>query len=278
VRAIRLEVRSRDEDAVTSALWEAGTAGLEVKPRGEEGLAIIAYFPDEASLAGLEEALAELPGPPRPEPVAIPEVDWVARFREGFHGLRVGSFDIVPVWALPQSRDPAERGLLVVDPGRAFGTGTHETTRLCLAAIEALEAEAPLGRTLDLGTGAGLLAVAAAKRGAGTVLGLDNDPEALEVARAHAALNRVPLALVRGDGGKPFRRHSFELVLANLMASLLLERRDEIASLLAPRGALVLSGVLEHEVGAIASAYKDLGAPLVRREGEWASLRFRKSR
>jgi ribosomal protein L11 methyltransferase len=165
-----------------------------------------------------------------------------------------------------------------VDPGRAFGTGTHETTRLCLLAIETLAAEGPLGRVADIGTGAGLLAVAAAKRGARAVVGVDNDPEAVRSARRHARLNGVELGLVLADGGRALRPDLFDLVLANLTAPLLLERRDEIASLLAPGGALVLSGILGTEAAEVASAYSRVGAPRPRPDGEWTALEFRSRR
>ena len=108
---------------------------------------LLAYFPGPADVA---EALRALPSA-RLEPIAVPDVDWVASFREGFRAFDVGGFRVVPAW------EPAPAGarVLRVDPARAFGTGTHETTRLCLLALEGLAAERPLGRVLDLGAGTG---------------------------------------------------------------------------------------------------------------------------
>jgi ribosomal protein L11 methyltransferase len=275
VRAFCVRVRALDEDAATTALWEEGTSGIEVQADTEGNIALVAYFPDEKHLSEVDASLATLPGAPRAEAVEILEVDWVKRFREGFRAFRAGSFEVLPVWELSPLRDASDPGLLVVDPGRAFGTGTHETTRLCLSAIDARAAEGPLGRTLDVGTGAGLLAVAAAKRGAHTVVGVDNDPEATRSARQHAALNEVRLSVVLADGGCSFRPGLFDLVLANLMAPLLRERRDELCSLLAPAGVLVLSGILASEAGEVASAYSTLATPRLSRDGEWAALEFR---
>jgi ribosomal protein L11 methyltransferase len=251
------------------------------EPDTTEGLlALIAYFPDETTDKEVRSALDPLCSSGRIkgvsiEGVAVPEVDWVARFREGFRAFRAGSFDVAPVWDVPAGRAPSDPTLLIVDPGRAFGTGTHETTRLCLEAIEAEGTRRPMGRVLDVGTGTGLLAVAAAKRGARIVAGVDNDPEATAVARRHAALNEVTLHVVQGDGGAPFQSAAFDLVLANLMAPLLIERRRELAGLLAKGGALVVSGLLETDVDEVQAAYEACGAPSVRTDGEWAALHFR---
>jgi ribosomal protein L11 methyltransferase len=206
--------------------------------------------------------------------VRVPVVDWVARFRESFRAFRAGSFEVAPVWDVPGGRNPSDPNLLIVDPGRAFGTGTHETTRLCLEAIEAEGARGQIRRVLDVGTGTGLLAVAAAKRGATLVAGVDNDPEATAAARRHAALNEVALHVVQGDGGAPFQPSAFDLVLANLMAPLLIERRRELTALVARGGALVVSGLLESDVAEVSAAYETCGAPFVRTDGEWAALRF----
>jgi ribosomal protein L11 methyltransferase len=263
-------VRRQDEERATALLFELGTAGIQVTPGRGKRVVLLAYFAEGPEDREVAAALAPLPGA-RLEAAPVPEVDWVARFREGFRPFRVGGFRIAPSWA------PGEDGsdLLIVEPGAAFGTGTHETTRLCLAALEARAGEGPLGRVLDLGTGSGLLAVAAAKLGARSVTALDIDPLALDAARLHARLNKVELSLLRADGGSSFRAGAFDTVLANLTAALLLERRDEIVRLRAAGGVLVLSGMLEEDAGALARAYADRGRVERRREGEWAALLVR---
>jgi ribosomal protein L11 methyltransferase len=173
---------------------------------------------------------------------------------------------------------------LIVDPGRAFGTGTHETTRLCLSALETLAARRALGRTLDLGAGTGLLAVAAVRLGASFVCASDLDREANLASRHHARLNGAHLAVVQADGGRGLRPGSFDLVLANLMALLLVDRAPEIRALVAPGGALVLSGLLIEDVSFVRAAFAADGPPphdnaagacenpSVIVDGEWAAL------
>ena len=263
MRAFRVLVPAADEDAATATLWDNGTVGLEVRPAAC-GLELLAYFADSVELVTLQAALPQA----TVEATAVPEVDWVKRFREGFRPFQAGRFLIAPAWEA--GRTSAD--LLAVDPGRAFGTGTHETTRLCLAALEELAAGRSLGRTLDLGAGTGLLAIAAWHLGASPVVASDLDPEATASAVHHARLNGAPLRVVRADGGRGFRATSFDLVLANLMALLLVDRAAEIRSLLAPGAALVLSGLLREDVAFVREAFTSCGTPRERRLGEWAAL------
>ena len=205
----------------------------------------------------------------------MPEVDWVEHFRAGFRAFRVGRFVVAPPWDAPDGPSP---DVLVVDPGRAFGTGTHETTRLCLGALEDLAARRPLGRTLDLGSGTALLAIAAGRLGACPVFASDIDPEATRSSRHHARINGVRLGVVRADGGRGLRAGSFDLVLANLMALLLVDRSAEIRSLLAPGGALVLSGLLVDDLPFVREAFAACGTPAERLDGEWGALVYEGAR
>lgn len=270
--AFRVSLPEASEDEASGVLWDLGTTGLEVLRAPEGRALLLAYFEERP---GLREALttALLPLGARIEATPVPEVDWVARFRETFRGFAVGRFRVAPAWDVP-ARMRRGHILIRVDPGRAFGTGTHETTRLCLAEIEALFAGRTPARLLDIGTGTGILAIAAALLGAPLVVGVDNDPEALASARQHARLNDVPLALVQGDAGAALRPGAFDLVLANITAPLLRARAPEIAALVAPGGALVLSGLLSAEAESVRAAYAALGQAQERRDGEWSSLRF----
>jgi ribosomal protein L11 methyltransferase len=252
-----------DEDEAIAALWELGTEGVEVQSTVASTI-LLAYFTERPEL---EHELARVF--PKLERTSVPQVDWVARFREGFRAFSAGGFRIAPAWDVPPDADPR---LLIVDPGRAFGTGTHETTRLCLGALERLASRRRLGRALDLGCGTALLAIAAARLGAQPVVALDNDPEALGSAREHARLNAVDVRLVLGDGGAALVAAAFDLVLANITAPLLAAHAGEIAALVAPGGALVLSGLLESDLGPLRDAYIRLGAPDVLSDGEWAAL------
>lgn len=268
--AFELTVPAAAEDAATLVLWEHGTAGVEVRTRpGDTAVVLLAYFtPDGGVEARLRAAASQIPGA-RLRAVDVADVDWVARFREGFRPFRAEGFLIAPCWDVPRD---AEGPVLVVDPGRAFGTGTHESTRLCLRALAAWDAERPPRRVLDVGTGSGILAVAAALRGAGDVVGVDNDEEALRGARRHAELNRVALRLVRGDGAAAFRPRSFDLVFANISAALLHDARGELSAACAAGGRLVLSGFLAEDAAGLARAYASAGAIARLDEGEWSAL------
>jgi ribosomal protein L11 methyltransferase len=266
MHALRVTVPASDEDNAVALLWEAGTTGIEVRAGSDGTVALVAFFPRPPDLEPLVRGIEGA----QVRPVAVPDVDWVARVREGFRAFQVGRFTVAPPWNAP----PPSPHLLFVDPGRAFGTGTHETTRLCLGALEELADARPLGRVLDLGAGTGLLALAAARLGASSVVAADLDPEATRSAQAHARLNGVRLSVVRADGGRAFRHGTFDLVVANLTAPLLVDRAPEIADLRAPRGTLILSGLLDSDLREVREAYRRCGPGTERRDGEWVALSY----
>jgi ribosomal protein L11 methyltransferase len=266
-----VEVPAEAEDDAVTVMWEQGTTGIHIRAGPPRKVVLMAYFPERPGLASELRSCLAACGAPEVQRVPIPDVDWLARFREGFRAFDAGRFRIVPEW----DDTPAavsEGQVLRILPGRAFGTGTHESTRLCLAALESQAARRPLGRVVDVGAGTGILAVAAARLGAVGVTAIDIDPEALDSARLHAALNGVEVRLVRGDGGRPLAGGLFDLVLANLSAPLLVERRHEIARLCAPAATAVLAGFLRDDAPEIASAYGGLGPADTRVDGDWAAL------
>lgn len=247
-------------------LWDLGTAGVTIESAGTVA-SLLAYFPADAGLeAAIRDALKPWPGA-TVEPSAIPDVDWVARFRENFTAFDAPPFRVVPEWS---DEKPGPR-TLVVSPGRAFGTGTHETTRLCLAALARLAAAGPLGHVLDVGAGTGLLALGALRLGALSAVATDNDPECRESCRLHANLNGLPLHVVQADGARPFRGR-FDLALANLMAPWLLGRREELCARVRPGGVLVLSGLLAGDVDEVGAAFGGHGRLEIARDGEWAAI------
>jgi ribosomal protein L11 methyltransferase len=274
-RAFDVIVPRRHEDVATAYLWECGTSGIEVRNAGRGQVTLRAYFPSARGLTGrLRARLRPLAGAALPA-VPIPRVDWVARFKEGFQPRPAAGFAIVPSWlARREDRDRQ----LVVEPGRAFGTGTHATTRLCLQALAVLARERPLGRVADLGAGTGILSIAALRLGARSAAAVENDPEAVASARRHARLNRVRLGLVLGDLARPLQRGRFDTVLGNLIASLLHNRAAEIVALGARSARFVLSGILGDHVALLRRTYRGAGRIEVLREGEWAALVVRPAR
>jgi len=251
------------EDRATAILWEEGTSGIEVRTKDRQ-IVLLSYFEARRGLgADLKSALRALPQA-RIRPLPVPFVDWLARFRKSFRPFLAGGFLIAPFWDPPTAPNLP---VLLVDPGRAFGTGTHETTRLCLTALERAARGA---RVLDLGTGSGILAIAAALRGAHQVTAVDIDPDAIASGRRHAQLNQAEVHFVVSDGPRAFRANSFDLVVANLHARFLLERRAEIMRICRPEASLILSGLLKEDLPGLLDAYG--GAAHVFIEGDWGAL------
>jgi len=270
MNAFRIRVRDEDEDLASALLWDAGTEGIEIRNEAGESQ-LLAYFAVPMPLQDLQASLAGILGATA-EAVEVPNVDWVARFRENFRGFAAPPFWIAPAWDVPAGQTDT----IVVDPGRAFGTGTHESTRLCLRALGALAGERGLRRTLDVGTGTGILAIAALKLGATLAVGVDLDPESVEALRLHGHLNHQTPHLCLGNGARGFRAESFDTVLANVSAAVLRGRRLELGQVLAPGGALVLSGLLVEDVPGITAEFADLGDVTVNEDGEWAAVVVRR--
>jgi ribosomal protein L11 methyltransferase len=169
---------------------------------------------------------------------------------------------------------PAGGVRVVIEPGLAFGTGDHPTTGLCLEALDVFLQRNPDASVLDVGTGSGVLAIAARKLGAGLVVATDNDPVAVRVARENAAANGV-LIDVRPEIPEGV---VFDLVLANILANTLVELAPRLMAALAPRARLVLSGILEGQIREVTVAYRpslQLRPPSV--EGDWACLELERA-
>jgi len=160
----------------------------------------------------------------------------------------------------------------------AFGTGTHPTTALCLAALDQALAAHPGGGLLDVGTGSGLLAIAARKLGAGRVVATDNDPTALKVAAENAERNGVRLEL--SDRPPDALGGAFEVVVANILANTLVELAPGLAARIAPGGVLFLAGILVPQENEVRAAFLAQGltraAELEARQGEWSLLALRR--
>ena len=179
------------------------------------------------------------------------------------------------LWIVPSWHQPPDGHAVVVrlDPGVEFGTGTHPTTRLCLAWLdETLSAGASV---LDYGCGSGILAITAAKLGAGAVVGVDIDPQALEVAKVNSSANDVDASYTDSHGLSQ-RATTFDVVLANILSNPLKLLAPVLVARVAPRGSLVLSGILERQAEAVIATYLRTDANLQlgvwRREDGWVCL------
>jgi ribosomal protein L11 methyltransferase len=203
--------------------------------------------------------------------------DWTESWKRHFKPIDVGGKLLIrPSWS--RQRPHKGQSIIVLDPGLSFGTGQHATTRFCLEQIVAWRDAAKSQSFLDVGTGSGILALAAARVGYRPTIGLDNDPDAVRVARTNARLNGLArhIRFHEHDITQPSKKigGKFSLVCANLIAPLLLEHRQELVSLLAAPGRLVLAGILRTEFPRIRRAYQALGLAVVaqRPEKEWHSV------
>ena len=253
------------------ALMSLGCLGVE-----ERDGSLLAFLPAATDRAALEEALNA--SAPELSLVSLSEVadaGWVEAFHRSLQPLDVGRrFTILPG---SQGEPGPGRLALRFEPGRAFGTGHHESTRLALEWLE--ESVRDGSRVLDVGTGTGILAAAAARLGAREVLGTDNDPEAIEVAEATLESlperDRVRLVVAHGPGEAG---GGWDLVLANITADVLGPLVPELAGLMAGEGELILAGLLVTDREAMHSQLAGVGlAAEWREEGEWASCRARRA-
>jgi ribosomal protein L11 methyltransferase len=207
------------------------------------------------------------------------EEDWANTWKEYYQPVKVGLRTVVrPPW---RSYEPkADEVVVVLDPGMAFGNGTHHTTRLALVGLE--ETIAPGMTVFDAGTGSGILAIAAAKLGARLVDGVDIDPVSVRTAVENVERNQldVPVRLEVGSiaPGEPFDGEHYDLVLANIIARILTELCDGIVSRVKPGGILVLSGIIEDREASTREAYERYPLQLLnrRQEEDWISIVYRK--
>lgn len=267
-------------EAIESFLLDQGAPGLQTE-EGGEATRITAHFaaddPPLAALARYLDGLAEVhPTLPRPrvETATVTDSGWAENWKTHFPPLLVGERLFVrPPWI---TEVPPGRVAIVLDPGMAFGTGHHASTRGCLVLLEAALRTRPRARVLDLGTGSGILAIAARKLGAGEIWAIDIDPDACAVAAENAAVNDVPDLHIGTD--LDAARGPFDIVLANLFAAQLVEFAPIIAGRLAPGGAAIGAGILASEADAVAAAWRDAGlaADGDWRDEGWVALAYRK--
>ncbi|PDV98796.1 50S ribosomal protein L11 methyltransferase [Candidatus Chloroploca asiatica] len=288
---------------VVEPSWTPGDEGPEFRYDPSRPSVLRTYLPldaqSEEARQRIEQALWYL-GHMRPvgplQVRTLAEEDWANAWKEHYTVMHIGARTvIVPSWLEYEARP--DDVVLRLDPGMAFGTGLHPTTRLCLSLLE--QYVQPGMRTLDLGTGSGILAIAAAKLGARPVFALDNDPVAVQVAAENVAHNGVHKVVEVAEGSLGAGRrmghwlsgdfgeevppqpavpgeapHTFALIVANLIARVLITLADDLAANLEPGGILISSGIINTREAEVTSALAAAGLHLRERhvEGEWVAL------
>ncbi len=292
---LKVEIRASAEmiDAISNFLDETGAQGVfseSLMPPGAddfpetEGFEVInAFFPADVRsekriytvrkyLKSLEEIFPEATAPSL-ETEIITDPDWGEQWKKYFKPIRVCKNIVVkPTWEryAPESRDI----VVEIDPGMAFGTGQHASTRMCMEAIEDIilkDRSITDWKVLDVGCGTGILGITAARMGAQDVVCVDNDPKATEIAAENAVINSVAdrLRIVNEDALRVKEQRN--LIIANLTAKLLLKMRTHLVRLLMPGGYMIISGIIEPDIPAMEEHF--IVAPLElqdkRTEKEW---------
>jgi ribosomal protein L11 methyltransferase len=208
---------------------------------------------------------------------AVDDAGWTDAWKEHYVAQRIGRVVIVPSWADEGLR--AGEVAITLDPGMAFGTGLHPTTRGCLELLQELK---PMPtHVLDVGCGSGILGLAALRLGAERAIGIDTDPSAVEATRSNAERNGLGERLEARLGTLPAASaERFPLVLANLVAAVLVELAGPLAAHLAPGGTLLASGIIEPRAPEVEAAMPEAGLVVAQRrvDGEWVSLRLEHAR
>jgi ribosomal protein L11 methyltransferase len=258
------EVPAAAVDELVGRAWAAGAAGIEERPAADDRVTLVVSVPSD-QVGSVEAALVG-------HEVTREDVDAEAgldEWRRWATAWRIDQIEVRPAWH--DEASSATRHSIAIDPGRAFGSGSHPSTRLALAALQRLDLQD--ATVLDIGTGTGVLAIAVALLGARWVAAVDIDPAAVEIAAGNAQRNGVDDRLgVSGDEVGSVRGGPFDVVVANVTAGVLVELATEVSGHLRPGGHLVLSGLLVDQRAAVLEAYPALRLLAEDTDGEWAGL------
>ncbi len=281
---LKVEVAPASVDAIDDVLLELGVDGWSLLQDVIIARAWIVGIFTSAELARTEwtQLASQLPpeaNPGTPMERPLGDQDWRDSYKAHFKAWRCGRLHWVPVWERATHILGSGETAIWLDPGLAFGTGNHETTRLCVERLVAhAESHGTAGRVIDAGCGSGILALSASRLGWGDVEGFDNDAEAVRVSEENATLNELAHAVrfFTGDlvGGLAGGKQA-GVVLANIQADVLMRFVPELTGAVAPGGLLVLSGILAHENEQVRAAF----APATqgwqmehRAMGEWSDI------
>ena len=306
----RFSTKAELEDIVIATLAEAGVEGVEIEDHipltarekeqmfveilpetGEDdGMCFLSFYIDTQEdpgpvLAAVNEALDELRlfadiGPCRIEKSSTEDVDWINNWKQYFHQFTVDDILITPSWEEVSAAD-ADKLVIHIDPGTAFGTGMHETTQLCIRQLK--KYVRPGADVLDVGTGSGILSIIALKLGAGHAVGTDLDPCAVSAARENLEANGlseqdmdVMIGNLIGDREVAARVgfEKYDVVCANILADVLTELTPYVVPCMKKGAVYITSGILEEKEELVRDAMTDAGLTVldVSHQGEWVSV------
>lgn len=281
------------QDLVEAVIWEQGVAGVErqddetwsalvedPQPRSEGAIRWRIHVTPEGDPEGLAASMRALLTEVEGLTIStwrLDDLSFLTRWKDFFSPAHVSPRLVVhPPWDVPETGPGVQR--VEIEPGMAFGTGTHETTRLCMAWLDARLAARPEPCSVaDIGCGSGILAIAADKLGARPVCGVDVDQEAVGIAIANGALNNVSPHVVFSSAAAHELEGPFDLVVANILPFVLRDLSDELWRLVAPGGELLLSGILRSEAEDLRAHFARPDAQFTGQQdaGEWCSLAWR---
>ncbi len=282
--AVTIHLSEEASELAQAVLQGSGCLGWEVREHGllpapgtkrvEAGrVVLVAYFEgDGAMKSALRHLTAELPDiEVKAEPVRAE--DWSESWKQHVHPVRVGRVWVGPAWLRDQAGDAPVA--ITIDPGMAFGTGDHPTTSMCLGAIDDFLARRPGTRVLDVGTGSGVLAIAAKLLGAEKVVAVDNDPVAVTIAQSNAELNHASIEVSDSLSEVP---GTFDAIVANIVPATLASLANDLVARAAPKGEVFLSGIPSTQDLEVIKAYSALDWEVASRKrgGDWLMLALKK--
>lgn len=276
---IHVDVPPEEADTVSALLFELGAEGVEerdettlLKNAQSGKVTLVAAF---ASREDAEEAMSELESSLSPRYEEVVGDSWRDAWKEHYKPYAIAPGLVVrPPWEPYEPREGEK--VLELEPGRAFGTGLHETTRLVAQAIAKYEGEVRGQTVLDVGCGSGILGLAALVLGAEKAVCIDNDPEAIDVTVENAARNGLTARVAASTTDIADEETVAPVVLANIEARILIPMAEELKKHVAPRGLLLLSGILVPQKDDVVAAYADMDLLEVPVAGEWVLIALRK--
>lgn len=279
---ITIKAKEEAEDSIFNLLKEIGARGVSIEEETKGNLTLIkGYFPEginiHETLSHIKEGLKLISnyldlGMEEVEIRYLDEEDWANSWKKYYKPVEIGRVVIVPSWERYEARDKI---IINIDPGMAFGTGTHETTILCLLAME--ELLKPGMDVIDVGTGSGILAITAKKLGAHRVLAIDIDDIAVKIARENAILNRVNIEIIKNNLIEGIYE-KFHLILANINADEIIKLSKDIKRIMRENSYFIASGMIKDRVKDVEKAFEENNLKVIdiREKNSWFLILSRK--